>query len=304
MRNSEKIEQNNTKTTKKRIILRIFSIIIVVALGVGTGFYCGMLYLSSKIPKVNYAAYDENYLKANAQEIIQKNSGKSLSELSAVDAFVIAQYNTENCEQYIAITNSSLSHNFGKQSIYAYEHKYNGSYLIEEISTSSMKSIANKYLYDGSTILMYAGTPKSSTKAEWSNSYKTMTNDEYKEIYGMHINDLVCFIVSERTISENDQNAQASGTGKKLQNGNYQFSLSLDTKSSVVNYAKKIKKESNISGYPSFSQLDLVFELTSDYKFATITSIECYSFSYSGIAVTCSGSIKRVFDYKTTPTEV
>jgi len=299
----ENYEKKPKKRTKKQLLLQIFAIILVTVAGIGAGFYSGMLYLSSKIPKVDYGAYDADSLRANAQEILAANSGKSVSQLSAVDAFVIAQYNTENCPKYISETNSSLHHNFGSQSIYAYGQKFNGTYLFKEISTSSMKSIANKFLFDGTTILMYSGTPTSKTSAEWSNSYKTMTDEEYKAIYGMHRYEIVSYIVSEKTISESDTTATVAGTGKKLSNGNYQFKLSLDTKSSVVNYAKKIKAESNISGYPTFYQLDLVFEITPDLKFASITSIESYSFSYSGIAVTCSGSIKTDYDYNREPIE-
>ena len=293
-------KQNKKPTTKKRIALRVIAIILTVVAGVGTGFYCGMLYLSSKIPKVNYGAYDETTLRANAQQIITKNSGKKVSELSAVDAFVIAQYNTENAEKYISVANSTLSHNFGKQSVYTYKHKYNGNYLAKEISASSMKSIANKMLFDGETITVYPGTAKGATSAEWSNNYQTLTKTEFKNTYGVNAFELVPYIVSEKTIAEGYTVTQ----GKKLANGNWQFSLKLDTKSSVINYVKKIKKESNISGYPTFLQLDLVFEINEDCKFVSITSIETYSFSYSGIAVTCSGSIKTDYDYSKTPTEI
>ena len=296
----DKVAEGKKPLTKKRITARVFAIILTIVAGVGTGFYCGMLYLSSKIPKVNYGAYDETILRANAQEIIQKNSGKSVSDMSAVDAFVIAQYNTENASQYISLANSSLSHNFGKQSVYSYKHKYNGNYLAKEISSSSMKSIANKFLFDGETILVYPGSVKSSTTAEWSNNYQTLTKEEYKKVYGVNAFELVPYIVSEKTIAD----GFTPEKGKKLSNGNWQFTLKLNTKSSVINYVKKIKKESNISGYPTFSQLDIVFEINSECKFASITSIEVYSFSYSGIAVTCSGSIKTEFDYSKTPTEI
>ena len=283
--------------------MQIITIVLVIAAGAGSGFYCGMLYLSSKIPKVDYGQYDESFLRANAEEVLAANAGKSLAQLSAVDAFVIAQYNTQNCAQYVSETNGSLSHNFGQQNVYTYEQKYNGNYLIKEISTSSMKSVANKYLYDGTTVLAYTGTATSKTTANWSNTYKAMTNEEYKKFYGIYRYEIVSYIVSERTISESDKNAKTPGTGKKLSNGNYQFTLSLDTKSSVINHATQIKNASNISNYPSFAQMDLVFELNSDFRFASITSIECYSFSYSGIAVTCSGSITSNYDYERAPVE-
>ena len=90
--NGEKIKK---KRTKKQIILQIVAIVLITVAGIGAGFYSGMLYLSSKLPKIDYGAYDEASLKANAQEVIAANAGKSLSEVSAVDAFVIAQYNTQ-----------------------------------------------------------------------------------------------------------------------------------------------------------------------------------------------------------------
>ena len=301
---NKRTPKEKKKKTKKQIVFQIIAIVLIVAAGIGSGFYCGMLYLSSKIPKVNYAAYSEELLRPNIDEVKARTNGKNLSEVSAVDAFVLAEYNVENCEQYISTSSSTLTHNFGKQSVYAYKHKYNGQILKKEISTSSMKSYAQMIKYNGEEIHLYGGTPSGAGSAEWSDKYNSYTVENYKNEFGTSPLEIVPFIVSEKTISNADQTAKEVGKGIRQANGNYRFSLSLDTKSSVINYVKQIKVASSIANYPTFLQLDLVFEVTPDFKFVSITSIEMYSFSYSGIAVTCSGNITTYYDYTTIPTEV
>ena len=301
---NKRATKEKKKKTKKQIIFQIITIVLICAAGVGSGFYCGMLYLSSKIPKVNYGAYSEELLRPNISEVQARTNGKNLSQVSAVDAFVLAQYNVENCEKYISTSSSTLTHNFGKQSVYTYKHKYNGQILKKEISTSSMKSVANLIKYDGQDIYYYGGTAKSATTAEWSNTFQKYSIESFKNVYGISPIDLVPYIVSEKTISSEDANATVAGKGVRLANGNYRFAISLDTKSSVINYVKQVKISSGSSAYPTFLQLDIVFEVTPDFKFASISSTEMYTFSYSGIAVTCSGILTTIYDYISTPTEV
>ena len=297
---AEKHKAEKKKRTKKQVVLQIISIVLIIAAGIGAGAYCGMLYLSSKIPKVNYNAFAEDELLPNISEILERNQGVPISQVSAVDAFVIAKYNTENSDMYIATAQNTLTHNFGKQSVYTYRHKYNGSILIKEISSSSMKSYAKMLKCDGAKVLAYNGTAKTESTAEWANNYSSYTIDEYKEEFGTNPLEIVSYIVSVKTLSE----TYTPKSGVKLANGNYQFTLSLNTQNSVINYVKQIKANSGIASYPTFLQLDIVFEVDQNFRLASLTSIESYTFSYSGIAVTCSGQLTTNFDYTTTPTEV
>lgn len=298
-------QKDKPKKTKKQLAFQIVLIVVIAVAGVASGFYCGNLYLSTKHKKVDYSKFSEKDLLPNFKEVLERNSGKSLSEVSPVDAFVIAQYKLENSEHFIATSNDSLTHNYGKQNVYTYKHKLNGVILTKEITTSKMISLAKKFKVEDGKVYLYNGDPTSSTEASWLDNFSTYTPEEFKNVVGLNAYTAVPYIVSEKTVSSEDKNAFVAGSGTRLNNGGFRFTLSLDTSSSVINYVKKIKYMSGLSDYPTFSTLNLTFDIDKDFNFINITTSEVYSFKYmGGIFVTCSGNISTNYDFKTVPSEI
>lgn len=304
----KKQKEVKKKRTKKQLALQITTIVLIVVAGLASGFYCANLYLASKHKKVDYSKFKEEDLVADVAAVLEKNKGKSISEVAAVDAYVIAENNLKSpqlCPQYVAIANASLRHNYGKQTIYTYAHRYNGIDLKEEISYSSMKSVCKKIVRSSDSFKIYGGNVTSPTEAAWDDNFANMSETEYKNTFGLNANDVLPYIVSEKTIDSTDKDALKANGGQRLANGNYQFSIKLNTATSVLKYVKKIRYMSGLSDFPTFSQMDITFVVDKDFRFVSITTTETYSFKYvGGIFVTCSGSITTNYDYKTTPTEI
>ena len=298
----KKPKKEKKKRTKKQLAFQIVAIIAIVFGGVAAGFYCGNLYLSTKIKTVDYSKLSEEDFLPKVDEVLSRNQGKSISEVSAIDAFVIAEHNLKNAPMFTSTSHDSLTHNYGKQSVYTLKQFYNGVYLSKDISCSSMKSIAKKIKVENGIAYVYNGEPTSETDATWSETYSEYTPEAYKEMVGLYPNAPISYIVSEQTLDPND--TAALQPGKTLANGNVQFTITLNHTGSVMNYAKKIKYMSDLSDLPSFSSLVLNFEVDKNFNFVRITSSEVYSFKYAGgIFVTCSGSITTNYDFVTIPTE-
>ena len=291
-RKAEEPFDENQKRSKKHLIIQIVAIALVIVAGLGVGFYFGNFYLATKFKKVDYSQFNEEDILPDFESVLEKNAGKSVAEVSAVDAFVLAQYNFEHAKSYTVSSKSSLSHNYGKQSIYVEKSLENGVFSMINISTSSMKNFATKVSVTGDTVELFEGSVTSDTTADWSTKSQTYSQQEYKDMNGVAATALTPYIVSEKTLSENDSSALSPRGGIRLQNGNYKFSIKLNTTSSVLNYVKQIKYSSGISELPTFNILDISFEIDQNFNFVSITSNEEYSFKYvGGIFVTCRGTI-------------
>ena len=293
------------KKSKKQLAYQVVLIVILVFAGIASGFYCGNLYLSTKYKSIDYSKLNESDFLPNFEEILKKNNGKTIDQVSPIDAFIIAQYNLDNCEMFSAISQGNLTHNYGKQSVYTYRYKYNGIQLTEEISTSKMKSVAKKTKYENNIVYVYNGDTSSSSTAVWADSFTKYTYDEYKQAVGVYPDSNIAFIVSDKTVNPSDTKALVAGSGTKLTNGNMRFTILLNKENAVMNYVKKIQYMSELSDCPTFSTIEITFEIDKNFNFVSITSNEIYSFKYlGGIFVTCSGSITTTYDFNNIPTQL
>lgn len=287
------------KKTKKELTMQFIALSTIVVVAIISGFYVGNYYLGTKQKQVDWTKFDEKDYLPNIAEVTNRNLGKTIDQMTPIDVFMLAENNLNNSENFVAQSLSSLSHNYGKQSVYTYKQRSSGITITEEISSSSMKSVAKKTKVESDKVLIYNGDPISQTEANWSTNYTELSYDEYKNIVGISPTQIIPYIVSDKTIDPNDKNAITAGTGTKLANGNYFFTIKLTTDSAVMNYVKKIKYMSDLSNLPTFSTLEISFEVDKNLNFVSINSFEVYNFKYlGGIFVTCSGNIKTEYSFE------
>lgn len=281
--------------TKKQKLMRGIAIFMICVLACGTGFYLGNFYISSQMKTVNYASLSEQDFLPDVKAVLARIEGKRPDQVSATDAFIAAEHYLNTAEHFVVNVEGSLTHNYGNQTVFGHKLRNAGIMEAVEISSSSAKKVANRYVAQGDLVKLYSGTVTSRTTASWSNNFKEVNFEEYRSIYGVVPSNVIPYIVSEKTVKE-------SSSVTILAGGLYQFTLSLDAETAPMNYVQKMKKLSDLTENPTFISLEVTFVVDKNFNFVSTRSEEGYTLKFLGIPVTCSGYIQQDYDFKTIPT--
>ena len=167
--------------------------------------------------------------------------------------------------------------------------KQNGKIFYENVSVSSLVSATNRFYLENDVITRIKGTVKGST-VNWNGGSSTMTIDQYKETMGVDINEYVSYIISTKTITSNSEVVLND-------DGNYEFTFTLDKVTSVINYVKNMKETGNLGDYPKFNEdISVKIVMDSNYRILTFSSSENYKVK-KGIWVNAVGDLTNVFTY-------
>jgi len=281
----------------------ILSYGIVCILAVILGFMAGNMYIQATFsPSYDFTESDYRYTDIEIQAIISGN--KSVSSTNSLYAFIIAEEKLKTLDNYTIETPKGSSYTAPSiapvQSIYSLRKKTGSKYEYLTI-TEGIMSVSEKVITTDNganfdiwrTKSVSNGEPKFSTDP----SYK-MTYEETRAEYGTDMTNPIPYVVSNKTIhSSYGGEPINTGFGTKTEDGNYKFTLKLNTTQSVMNYVKQMKHMSELGNYPSFAFIDVEFVLDDEFRFVSISIKEEYTVTYFGVPAKCSAAMQQVFTY-------
>jgi len=266
----------------------------LVIVAVFCGYIIGNIIVGKLNGSVDYAKYSESALRDNEDAIYANyKAGKikydSLKSTDAATAFIIVTKQIENTSYVKIIGNGTVKAAIANQTIIDYFERDSSGYKSETLSDGFIK-IADKATYDKKTdkISLYKGSLNNDGKsATYKDKPTVYTSEEYKKERGVYPGELVHHIVSSKTV--------ISATVKNTSSGK-QFTMTLDPKSSVINYVILMAKNSNIS-YPTFNHVTITFEIDKNFNLLNYSTDEEYIVNY-GFNVVCKSVINFTAYYK------
>lgn len=297
------------KTTLKH---KLFVMGVLVVLGIFTGSGLGVWYFNVSLKSsVDYskAGNPEDYVQSvsdtlsrNFSEIdlnnmedwvaYAKGLGKTPEDLSPVDNFVLAQYNATIADSYSVIGSGSVVAQTiitVDQFLYS-EKKFDGEkYSFISISPDTTGMVGDVAVCDvlskgANTIQSYKGAiHEGNTSADWSYN-TTLTTSEHSNLNGVKVNDVQPYLICTETVVSSSEITVD-------ENGNYVFTLELDTIKAVLNYIKQVKRTGGLSTYPEFKSLKTTFTITPDWQLVKMNVVEVYKAVKMGMTPTITGTI-------------
>lgn len=275
-------EKKHLSKGKKSIIQ--YSIIAVCAVGVGVG---GGILMKKKFGPVetDYTGFDPELYRADSKALLreyEQNPSKSFTPSELVN---IGLEKYRNCENSYSI-GVGQAETVVNQTIRSAQIKNGSKYFEEQISRSSMVSLANRTSAEGDTTKLFKGKAKDAETSEYKNEYTSLTSEEYKESWGKTLQEMFIYIISEETVLKD----KCEITKK---DGKTQVHLELDTDIASYYYKIQMKTMSDLSGLPTFDYLKQTYTFDSDMTLLHCTVDEKYNATMSGI----TASIRNTLDY-------
>ena len=292
---AQKMEKNVKKKFKGRVLINVVAIIL---LGVFSGYFVGTYYANNHLGGVTADLIPtEAELRDDVNVVTLANAGKSIDQISATDNFVIAESKIYEHNTAKKLCTGTVTAAGVTQSLVATRIKDGDNYFGEEISckTGSIGvNYAQRFYYtDGvDEIPLYNGTDITSSGATWKDSPDvTHTMESFRGVMGISPTHFQNYIVSSKTVLS--QNYLG-----KTEEGNYKFSLVMNTANSVKNYMYKIKATSGGTEYPTFVSCVLTFEIDENWNFIRIDYDEEYKVAIKVIGrVTTTAKLTETFEY-------
>ena len=261
-----------------------YSIIAVCAIGLGIG---GGIILKKKLGQVeiDYSGFDSNAFQADAKSLLREYEKNPNQDFTPAELVNIGLEKYRTCENSYSIGVGTAS-TIVNQSIRNAQIKNGDNYFEEQISRSSMVSLANRINATEDNATVYKGKAKDSEIAEYTNESTDYSPDEFKSMWGKTLPEMFVYIISNDTVI--DDNCTVTKKDDKIQ-----INLDLDPEIASYNYKIQMKTLSNLTALPSFEYLRQTYTFTSDMTLLHLKIDEKYSASMSGI----TANIVNTLDY-------
>lgn len=276
---------------KKAKVFNVIEIAFVIILALVLGAISGLHISKWVMGDFSVVSFEGNEYLANGKEIVLNNSGKHVSQISAVDNFIIAEYYLSQYENYQITYNGTASSGPMKQIIQGTKIKNKNAYFIEKLS-DGIKKVADRTIIDIDNNIVKKQQGRVGGEEDLNGYYEdkeitTMTYDQHKSQSSTLITMASSFIVSEKTLLN----------GVMTQDGaNYIIDLNLDPNKAAAFYAKDA---SNISGYKILEILEVKIEAKIDSnQYFQYLKYKCeYRIDFAGLPITVVDESTLTFAY-------
>ena len=280
----------NTKEKKqlskgKKTLIQ-YSIIAVCAVGVGVG---GGILLKRKLGpvEVDYSGFDSNAFQADSKALLKDYETNPNKEFTAAELVNIGLEKYRQCENSYSIGVGQAS-TIVNQSIRNFQIKNGNSYYEEQISKSSMVSLANRVIADEENATIYKGKAKETELPEYTGEPQAMTSEEFKNSMGKTLPEMFIYIISNDTVD-------LSKCSIEKKDGKVFVSLDLDPEIASYNYKVQMKTLSDLSALPTFEYLRQTYVFASDMTLLQSRFDEKYVASMAGINATIVNDLKYYY---------
>ena len=281
---------------------------VLVVLGIFTGSGLGVWYFNDVLRSdVNYNQYDISEYITTASEVLSEVYGLSESQqrnwlevakasdknspddLTAVQSFILAEYNATLAERFHAEGNGRVA-TIATQSVYS-EKNYDGNrYTFESISKGMMSvAICSAMDKGDDRVELYRGSNIQPDDAEWSLSDDDVYSlDAYEGLAGSTPDAIQPYIISDKTVL-------SSSIERDEETGYYTLTFELDPITSVLRYARQVRQTSGLSSYPEFKTVSQTITIDENWNLICIDVHETYSVVAFGIPASCTGTLTTYY---------
>ena len=270
-------EKKHLSKGKKALIQ--YSIIGVVAITVG--ITAGVV-LKKKLGPVetDYTGFNPEALKMDSRALVKEYEKNKNKDFTPAELVNIGLEKYRQCENSYSI-GVGIADTIVKQSIRNFQIRNGNEYFEEQISKSSMVSLANRAIQkDAENVQVYKGKAKDTELSEYTGSGKTCSLEEFKADWGKTLQDIFIYIISNETVID-------SGTSVIKKDGLVRVQLELDPEVASYYYKQQMKSLSDLSALPTFEYLrqTYIFDASNMMILHSILD-EKYQATLSGITAT------------------
>lgn len=267
---------------------RLTGFVLIVAIALVTGFLVGKIYVDNLEPPTQVSA-EESSLRESEETIKdwveQAESGKSATSFSAVELYNIAEYKLYNADKYYKVMTGKVSNTFSSpQEMRGIKIFNDGILAYDKLSPSSIPiaNICSRIVYDTNT-----GKIKINSNGSWAggtaditgvfdkNKFDDYTLEEYKEKYNTIPTNVMPYIISSITCSQEGSTTPVVSNG----DGTYSFSIKLSGDNltlAALYYSYEIQISSGAMNLPTWKSLQMNVTIDEDFNFKTISYVEIY----------------------------
>ena len=257
----ENVQTNKPVRSMSWIQLPIIAVVAVV-IGAGAGIFAKRKFGQEQI---DYSNFDASAFAMDSKELLERFKANPKGDYTPAELVNIGLEKYRQCENSYSFTVGTAS-TIVNQSIRNAQIKIGDKYFEEQLSKSSMVSLANRIetTSDSDTTTLYKGKAESDEQASYSGETQNYTTEEFKNFLGRTLPDMFVYTVSDDTVFDDSKT-------ETLGNGNIRIYLNLDPDISTYFYKIQMKNMSNLDNLPTFNYVKQTYTFTSD-----MTLLHCY----------------------------
>ena len=275
-------------------------ILAALLIGGGTGFTVAT---TLKPPSYQFIADTDAYepdLQA-AYAKYEAAKGGALEAKMTVDEMINVAFMKFGMEEQTWSRGVGIAKAMGlvDQNIWTTTVADHGRHFEESISLSSFVKIYDRMFEEGETITTYWGDNPdfgSHPKVE-------MSRDEYKEAMGRYVSEALVFVVSDKTLLNDESTASGRPkTGIAKENGRFVLEAELSPKLGTIRYKKQMKTISDLASQPSFNYCHITVTTDEDLNLIRMDTYESYTaVTKMGLGSGVAGSLSTAYYHEPAP---
>jgi len=274
----------NKHISKGKKTFNQYTILGLCAVSVGVG---GGIFLKKKIGPVvtDYAGFDPESFKADSKALLKEYEANPNKNFTPAELVNIGLEKYRSCEYSYSIGVGQAS-TIVNQSIRNAQIKNGDEFFEEQISRSSMVSLANRIIQEGENAKVYKGKANDVESAEYTSEFTNYSLDALKENLGKTLSEVFIYIISDNTVIKDKCSVTKT-------NENIKVELELDTEIATYYYKLQMKNLSNLSALPTFEHIKQTYIFDKNMTLLHSIMDEKYQASMSGI----TANIQNNLDY-------
>lgn len=274
----QKTNEKKHLTKGKKALIQ-YSIIAISAITIG--ITAGVV-LKKKLGPVetDYTGFNPEAFKMDGKALVkeyEKNKSKNFTPAELVN---IGLEKYRSCENSYSI-GVGLADTIVKQTIRNFQIRNGNNYFEEQISKSSMVSLANRAIQkNDDKVQVYKGKAKDTELSEYTDNATGYSVDDFKDAWGKTLQDVFIYLISNETVID-------QGTSVTKKDGKIKVQLELDAEIASYYYKHQMKTLSNLSALPTFEYVRQTYILDANNMMLLHSTFdEKYQASMSGITAT------------------
>ena len=270
-------EKKHLSKGKKALIQYSIIGVIAVCVGITTG-----VVLKKKLGPVetDYTGFNPEAFRMDSKALVKEYEQNKNKNFTPAELVNIGLEKYRSCENSYSI-GVGLADTIVKQTIRNFQIRNGDTYFEEQISKSSMVSIANRAVQtNGDSVQVYKGKAKDAELSEYTENATDYKVDEFKDAWGKTLQDVFIYLISNETVLD-------EGTSVTKKDGKIRIQLELDAEIASYYYKHQMKTLSNLSALPTFEYVRQTYILdASNMMLLHSVFDEKYQASMSGITAT------------------
>ena len=255
-----------------------------ISLGVAGGIIIKRKYGGEEI---TYSGFDPEAFKADSKALLEEYKKNPKKDFIPAEKVCIGIEKYKNAENSYSVS-IGVADTIVKQTIRNAQIKNGSTYFEEQISRSSMVSMANRTTQKGNEVKLYKGKATGDEKGDYPSEYTLFKPEDYKATYGKTLEEMFIYIISNKTV-----NLDKCKTSEK--NGKIKILLDLDPDIATYYYKIQMKGMSNLAGLPVFEYVKLTYTFDLNLTLLHMKVDEKYKASMAGVTATIVNDIDNYY---------